>query len=62
MRTDLALDARGQALHDREADERPVHRSDRGSQYLPIRYTERLAEAGVEAPVGSKGKQGRRAR
>ena len=55
MRTDLALDALEQALHDRETDERLVHHSDRGSQYLSIRYTERLAEAGIEASVGSKG-------
>lgn len=55
MRTDLALDALEQALHDREPDGRLVHHSDRGSQYLSIRYTERLAEAGVEASVGSKG-------
>jgi transposase InsO family protein len=59
MRTDLALDALEQALHDRETDERVkerlVHHSDRGSQYLSIRYTERLAEAGVEASVGSRG-------
>jgi transposase InsO family protein len=59
MRTDLALDALEQALHEREIDGRShgrlVHHSDRGSQYLSIRYTERLAEAGLEASVGSKG-------
>lgn len=55
MRTDLALDALEQALHERETDERLIHHSDRGSQYLSIRYTERLAEAGLEASVGSKG-------
>jgi len=53
----LVLDALEQALHDR----RParggglVHHSDRGSQYLSIRYTERLAEAGIEPSVGSVG-------
>ena len=53
----FVLDALEQALHDR----RPVHRgglvhhSDRGSQYISIRYTERLAEAGVEPSVGSVG-------
>ena len=31
-----------------------VHHSDRGSQYVSIRYTERLAEAGIEPPVGSR--------
>ena len=53
----FVLDALEQALHDR----RPVHRgglvhhSDRGSQYLSIKYTERLAEAGIEPSVGSVG-------
>ena len=59
MRTDLALDALEQALHGRDTDQRAdgrlVHHSDRGVQYLSIRYTERLAEAGLEASVGSKG-------
>ncbi|MEO6210073.1 MAG: IS3 family transposase [Gemmatimonadaceae bacterium] len=55
MRTDLALDALEQAVYDREIDGRLVHHSDRGSQYLSIRYTERLAEAGIEASVGSRG-------
>ena len=32
-----------------------IHHSDRGSQYLSIRYTERLAEAGIETSVGSRG-------
>lgn len=57
LRTDLALDALEQALHDRPAFEREglVHHSDRGVQYLSIRYTERLAEAGIEPSVGSRG-------
>lgn len=55
MRTDLALDALEQALYDREVDAGLVHHSDRGSQYLSIRYTERLAGAGIEASVGSRG-------
>ncbi len=55
MRTDLALDALEQAVYDRELDGRLVHHSDRGSQYLSIRYTERLADAGIEASVGSRG-------
>jgi transposase InsO family protein len=55
MRTDLVLDALEQAIHERETDGRLVHHSDRGSQYLSIRYTERLAEAGFEASVGSRG-------
>lgn len=55
MRTDLALDALEQALHERKTDEQLIHHSDRGSQILSIRYTERLAEAGIEASVGSKG-------
>ena len=55
MRTDLALDALEQAVYDRETDEGLICHSDRGSQYLSIRYTERLATAGIEASVGSGG-------
>ena len=55
LRSDLALDALEQALYDRDLDGPVVHHSDRGSQYLSIRYTERLAEAGLEASVGSRG-------
>jgi len=55
LRSDLALDALEQALYDRETDGELVHHSDRGSQYLSIRYTERLAEAGIEPSVGSRG-------
>lgn len=55
IRSDLPLDALEQALHARPVTESLVHHSDRGSQYLSIRYTERLAEAGVESSVGSRG-------
>jgi transposase InsO family protein len=57
LRTDLALDALEQALYDRQADATDglIHHSDRGGQYLSITYTERLAEAGIEPSVGSKG-------
>ena len=55
LRTDLALDALEQALWARGDIDGLVHHSDRGSQYLSIRYTERLAEAGVEPSVGSVG-------
>ncbi|MGB7932996.1 MAG: IS3 family transposase [Gammaproteobacteria bacterium] len=55
MRTDLVLDALEQALWSRTGTEGLVHHSDRGVQYLSIRYTERLAEAGVESSVGSVG-------
>ena len=57
LRSDLALDALEQALYDRPTakSERLVHHSDRGVQYLSIRYTERLAEAGIEPSVGSRG-------
>ena len=53
----IALDALEQALHERRLDpEDPlVHHSDRGVQYVSIRYTERLAEAGIEPSVGSRG-------
>ncbi|MEO9101946.1 MAG: IS3 family transposase [Burkholderiaceae bacterium] len=57
MRTDFVLDALEQALHARqpERDDALVCHSDRGSQYVSIRYTERLAEAGIEPSAGSKG-------
>jgi len=55
LRSDLALDALEQALYARPDTEQLVHHSDRGVQYLSIRYTERLAEAGIEPSVGSVG-------
>jgi transposase InsO family protein len=55
MQTDLVLDALEQALWSRSGAKGVVHHSDRGSQYLSIRYSERLAEAGVEPSVGSIG-------
>lgn len=55
MSTELVLDALEQALHARKTDASLVHHSDRGSQYLSIRYSERLEEAGVQASVGSTG-------
>ncbi len=53
----FVLDAREQALHDRRSVNRGglVQYSDRGSQYVSIRYSERLAEAGIEPSVGSVG-------
>jgi putative transposase len=56
LRTDLALDALEMAIWRRQAGlEGLVHHSDRGGQYLAIRYTERLAEAGAVTSVGSRG-------
>jgi putative transposase len=56
LRTDLALDALEMAIWRRQAQlEGLVHHSDRGGQYLSIRYTERLAEAGAACSVGSRG-------
>ena len=57
MITDFVLDALEQALYDRQPDpdDALVHHSDRGSQYVSIRYSERLAEAGIAPSVGSKG-------
>src|SRR5215217_6162000 len=56
LRTDLALDALEMAIWRRQARlEGLVHHSDRGGQYLSIRYTERLAEAGAVTSVGSRG-------
>ena len=55
--TSFVLDALDQALHERRPIHRAglVHHSDRGSQYVSIKYTERLAEAGIEPSVGSVG-------
>jgi putative transposase len=59
LRADLALDALEQAIWQRDRDGHDVggvvHHSDRGVQYLAIRYTERLAAAGAVASVGSRG-------
>ena len=55
LRSDLALTALEQALWAREPADGLVHHSDRGVQYLSIRYTEGLAEAGVATSVGSRG-------
>jgi transposase InsO family protein len=55
LRTDLALDALEQALHARPHSDELVHHSDRGVQYLSIRYADRLAEAGISCSVGSVG-------
>ncbi|WP_339652141.1 IS3 family transposase [Halopseudomonas pelagia] len=57
MKTEFVLDALEQALYARQPgrSDNLIHHSDRGSQYVSIRYTERLAEAGVEPSVGSKG-------
>lgn len=56
-RANFVLDALEQALHERWPAHRVglVHHSDRGSQYASIRYSERLAEAGIEPSVGSVG-------
>ncbi len=51
----FVLDALEQAVHQRQPGSGLVHHSDRGSQYLSIRYAERLAEAGIEPSVGSVG-------
>lgn len=56
LQAELALDALEMALHARGAAlSGLVHHSDRGVQYLAIRYTERLAEAGAVTSVGSRG-------
>jgi transposase InsO family protein len=51
----FVLDALEQAVHQRQPGSGLEHHSDRGSQYLSIRYTDRLAEAGIEPSVGSVG-------
>ena len=55
MRSELALDALEQALYERELEGPLVHHSDRGMQYLGIRYSDRLTAAGIAASVGSRG-------
>jgi putative transposase len=57
LHADLALDALEMAIHSRRGEhlEGLVHHSDRGVQYLSIRYTERLEDVGAVASVGSKG-------
>ena len=55
MQTDLVLDALEQAIWSRSEIDGVVHHSDRGSQYLSIRYSERLIDAGVKPSVGTTG-------
>jgi transposase InsO family protein len=55
MRAELVLDALEQALWSRSGVQGLVHHSDRGTQYLSIRYSERLTEAGAQPSVGSRG-------
>jgi transposase InsO family protein len=57
LATDFVLDALEQAIYDRRGAgvKDLVHHSDRGTQYLSMRYTDRLAEAGIEPSVGSRG-------
>jgi putative transposase len=57
LRTDFVLDALEQAIYDRcgEPPAALIHHSDRGTQYVSMRYTERLADAGIAPSVGSRG-------
>lgn len=57
LQTDFVLDALEQAIYARydEPLEGLVHHSDRGTQYLSVRYTDRLTEAGIDPSVGSRG-------
>ena len=56
MKTDFVLDALEQALYARQPEKSGlIHHSDRGSQCVSIRYSERLLQAGVEPTVGSTG-------
>lgn len=52
LKTDLPLNALEQALYAREDAKGLIHHSDRGSQYLSIRYTDRLSDAGIKPSVG----------
>lgn len=58
MRTDFVLDALKQVLHARqpEREDALIHHCDRGPQYVSIRFTERLAQAGAEPSVGKQGR------
>ena len=55
MNTDMVMAALNQAIVDRNKPKDVIHHSDRGVQYLSIRYTDRMAEAGVIASVGTTG-------
>jgi transposase InsO family protein len=55
QQTQFALDALEQVLYERRPADSLIHHSDRGSQYLSIKYTERLADAGLEPSVGTVG-------
>jgi transposase InsO family protein len=57
LATDFVLDALEQAIYDRRSGEIAdlVHHSDRGTQYLSMRYTDRLTEVGIDPSVGSRG-------
>jgi putative transposase len=57
LRTDFVLDALEQAIYDRcgGGTDDLIHHSDRGTQYVSMRYTDRLAEAGIDPSVGSRG-------
>lgn len=55
VKADIVLDALDQAVHARSDTEGLIHHSDKGSQYLCIRYSERLAECGIQASVGTTG-------
>jgi putative transposase len=55
QQTQFVLDALEQALYERRPSDSLIHHSDRGSQYVSIKYTERLANAGLEPSVGTVG-------
>jgi len=55
QQTQFVLDALEQALYERRPSDSLIHHSDRGSQYVSIKYTERLADAGLEPRVGTVG-------
>jgi transposase InsO family protein len=55
LKAEFVLDALEQAVHARRDTEGLIHHSDRGTQYLSIRYSERLAECGIQASVGTTG-------
>ncbi|KGM86475.1 Integrase core domain protein [Roseovarius mucosus DSM 17069] len=55
QQTQFVLDVLEQTLYERRSGENLIHHSDRGSQYLSIKFTERLADAGLEPSIGTVG-------
>ena len=55
MNTDMVMAGLNQAIIDRNKPKNVIHHSDRGVQYLSIRYTSRVTDSGISASVGTTG-------